>query len=94
MLNEYLILHFYAWQMTGVERIKLYGSIQNEGEEHTSHPLPREWPTEGAISFEHVTLKYLANHQPALRNISFFIHGHEKVIVPNVMPHNPDIDIF
>ena len=67
--------------MTGVERIKQYGSLQKEGEEHTPHLLPAEWPTEGAISFDHVTLKYLANHKPALRNVSFSIHGQEKVII-------------
>ena len=66
-------------QMTGVERIKQYGNLEKEGEEHTPHLLPTYWPSEGTICYDHVTLTYLANPHPALKDLSFAIHGHEKV---------------
>ena len=65
--------------MTGVERIKQYGSLDKEGEEHTSEPLPPNWPTEGAITYDHVTLIYLPDHPPALNDLTFSLNGQEKV---------------
>lgn len=66
---------------TSVERInematqtpleKYYDMPENEP--------PTDWPSEGRISFKNVTLKYRPELDPALRNLCFECHSHERI---------------
>ncbi len=65
--------------MTSVERIKQFGNLKQEAAEHNEHPIPLNWPTGGAIVFDHVTLKYMPEYSPSLTDICFIIKSNEKV---------------
>ena len=68
--------------MTSVERIKQYGNLDKEAVEHTSYPLPQKWPSRGEIKFQNVTLTYVKEHKPVLKNLNFTIASGEKVRYP------------
>ena len=71
--------------MTSVERILQYTDLDQEAPAHYDDvQVPPDWPNEGAITFQHVTLQYLQDTLPALCNVDFTIRGGEKV----VWPHN------
>ena len=67
--------------MTSVKRIKEYSFLPKEAarESEPSKRPPREWPQQGQISYEHVTLRYFEDEQPVLRDLSFEIRAREKV---------------
>ena len=71
--------------MTSIERIKQYAKLEPEAAEHNDYPLPAEWPTGGAITFDNVTLTYIEGHQPAVKNVSFTIKSKEKVLIVNTI---------
>ena len=67
-------------QMTSVERILQYTALDQEAPAHSDDvDIPADWPTEGAIKFQDVTLQYLQDALPALSNVDFSINSGEKV---------------
>ena len=64
--------------MISIERIKRYGNLQQEASEHTEHPLPPNWPQDGAVTFDNVSLTY-TKELKALKGVSFKICACEKV---------------
>ncbi len=65
--------------MTGVQRIQDYGQMKKEAPEYNLYPLLPEWPQEGSIEFNQVSLTYTANGLPSLKNVSFKVNSREKV---------------
>uniref|UniRef100_A0A0A9DMU8 ABC transporter C family member 13 n=1 Tax=Arundo donax TaxID=35708 RepID=A0A0A9DMU8_ARUDO len=59
-------------EMISVERVVEYVGIPQE-ELDGSESLPRKWPTEGRIEFEHVALRYKPELPLALSDICFLI---------------------
>ncbi|UJR13066.1 hypothetical protein I4U23_000091 [Adineta vaga] len=67
-------------QMTSVERILEYCSIdQEEEKENLSKNLSLNWPENGEIIFENLSMKYSLNSSIILNNISFKINHGEKI---------------
>ncbi|XP_077338862.1 ATP-binding cassette sub-family C member 5-like isoform X2 [Lithobates pipiens] len=68
-------------RFTSVERMNYY--IENlESEETCPEPVkspPKEWPEEGAITFENVEMRYRDNLPLVLKKISFRIKPQEKI---------------
>ena len=75
------VLFVFHCQMTSVERILNYGKLKLEAEEKPDSSVPANWPSEGAIVFDNVTLSYNKNHKPALQHFSIAIKRKEKVLV-------------
>ncbi|KAG9509318.1 Multidrug resistance-associated protein 4, partial [Fragariocoptes setiger] len=67
--------------MTSVKRIKDYSNLPREAD-HQSRPdkkPPKEWPQQGRVVFDDVTLRYFENEEPVLKNLSFEIKPREKI---------------
>ncbi|XP_013195349.1 ATP-binding cassette sub-family C member 4 [Amyelois transitella] len=67
-------------QMTSVERVLEYRKLPPElyMDEGPTQP-PSQWPTQGGIVFENVTMKYGPEDPPVLRNLNFVINPAWKV---------------
>ncbi|XP_017785363.1 PREDICTED: probable multidrug resistance-associated protein lethal(2)03659 [Nicrophorus vespilloides] len=68
-------------QLTAVERVLEFTKIEPEPPlesipENKPHSF---WPTEGAVEFKNVFMKYCLTEQPVLRNMSLSIEPQEKV---------------
>ncbi|ERL92721.1 hypothetical protein D910_10031 [Dendroctonus ponderosae] len=68
-------------QMTSVERVIEYNSIESEGDLESSPEKkpPKTWPSEGKIEFKHVSLRYFASDPPVLEDLCFAIESKEKI---------------
>ncbi len=70
-------------EMTAVERVLEYCSLDQEPPAQVlpEHRPPSNWPSQGRIVFENVSMSYTNNeHAPlALHNISLIIEGGEKI---------------
>jgi ABC-type multidrug transport system fused ATPase/permease subunit len=66
--------------MTSVERLLAFNSIQSEphGQEKNDPP-PGQWPTEGAINFRNVSLRYRPGLPKILNGVNLTIPGGTKV---------------
>jgi len=68
-------------QMTSVER-QLYFCCELPQEQpaiiENNRPSPN-WPTNGKIRFDNITMRYNLEHEPVLRNLSFEIKDKEKI---------------
>ncbi|XP_060518770.1 ATP-binding cassette subfamily C member 4-like isoform X2 [Cylas formicarius] len=64
--------------MTCVERIKEYADIEPEKDVETKEP-PKNWPEEGNVTFENLSLRYAADEPNVLKNLSLNIRCREKV---------------
>jgi ABC-type multidrug transport system fused ATPase/permease subunit len=54
--------------------------VEQEGQhESTSYTLPGNWPKEGTVTFDHVSLAYRDDLPLVLREVSFSIRDGEKV---------------
>ena len=42
---------------------------------------PENWPTQGALRFEHMFLRYKETDQPVLNNVTCVIQAKEKVLL-------------
>lgn len=62
------------------ERIFEYCSLPSEARPALPEDsvLPRQWPLQGAVEFNGVTMRYRPNLQPALRGLSFKVAAAEK----------------
>lgn len=65
--------------MTSVERIHQYSKLEQEESDHGKLKPPPEWPKEGNISLQDVSLKYKGQTKPALGPINVDIKAQEKV---------------
>ncbi|XP_030755032.1 probable multidrug resistance-associated protein lethal(2)03659 [Sitophilus oryzae] len=68
-------------QMTSVERVVEYSSIEHEAELESKpgKKPPETWPTVGQIEFKNVCLRYFPNDPPVLRDLAFLIKPREKI---------------
>ncbi|XP_023310959.1 multidrug resistance-associated protein 4 [Anoplophora glabripennis] len=68
-------------QLTSVERVLQYTTIDTEGPFETPPgkmpALP--WPNQGLIEFINLSLKYIADDPPVLKNLNFTIYPGEKI---------------
>ena len=68
-------------QMTSVERIDEFSHL--EGEKNLELPLeknpPENWPHQGTIEFDDVSLSYAPDASPVLKNLTFTIKSGEKI---------------
>ena len=71
-------MHVILIQMTSVERIQEFGTLEQEAPEHTDVTPPEGWPNEGQIKLKDMTLTYRGHKQPALGPITLDIHPAEK----------------
>ena len=77
---KYVTVFCVIAQMTSVERILQYTTLDQEAPDHCDGvDIPPDWPNEGAISFQNIALQYLQDALPALSNVDFTIRGGEKV---------------
>ncbi|XP_067634870.1 probable multidrug resistance-associated protein lethal(2)03659 [Eurosta solidaginis] len=67
--------------MTSVERIIEYAELPPEAalETDTSLQLPHSWPSSGELKFENLYLRYVAQAEPALKNLNLSISSMEKI---------------
>ncbi|KAB0797837.1 hypothetical protein PPYR_08830 [Photinus pyralis] len=79
------LLQWGAWQsaevenhMTSVERILQYNNIEQEGTNRTTEP-PDSWPQEGELEFVKLSLHYVPEDPPVLKDLSFIIKAREKI---------------
>ncbi|XP_066258777.1 ATP-binding cassette sub-family C member 4-like isoform X1 [Euwallacea similis] len=68
-------------QMTSVERVLEYSSIEHEPDldSKPSKKPPKSWPSEGKIEFKHVFLKYFHSDPPILKDLNFIVESKEKI---------------
>ncbi|KAK9869834.1 hypothetical protein WA026_003563 [Henosepilachna vigintioctopunctata] len=68
-------------QMTSVERIIEYGTIEHERalESDVSKKPETSWPRNGKIVFKDLVLKYSADDPPVLKNLNFVVQPKEKI---------------
>jgi ABC-type multidrug transport system fused ATPase/permease subunit len=60
-------------------------SVESEVDDGTRQ-VAADWPTQGTVEFNHVTLLYLPWLPPALNGVSFSIQPREQVIVNSTKP--------
>lgn len=67
--------------MTSVERVDEFSHIENEKnlELPQNRSPPKEWPSQGAISLDDVSLAYVQGETPVLKNLTFDIKPCEKI---------------
>ena len=68
-------------QMTSVERITEFSHIESEKnlELPENRSPPKDWPSQGAISLNDVSLAYVEGATPVLKNLTFDIKPCEKI---------------
>ncbi|CAH0722850.1 unnamed protein product, partial [Brenthis ino] len=68
-------------QMTSVERVLEYTKLQKESASSTTpdQKPPEDWPTEGAIKFNELSLKYVPDGNYVLNKLHFNILPREKI---------------
>ncbi|KAI2474051.1 ATP binding cassette (ABC) transporter subfamily C member [Diabrotica virgifera virgifera] len=68
-------------QLTSVERVMQYTKLDTEGPFDTPEEnRPRGvWPKRGQIEFRNLSLKYVENDPPVLRNLNFMITPGQKI---------------
>ncbi|MFH4978030.1 hypothetical protein AB6A40_004739 [Gnathostoma spinigerum] len=64
--------------IVAVERLKEYAEIPPEGAKSHTQP-PSDWPSQGAISFRHLCLRYREDLDLVLKDIDAQIHSGEKI---------------
>ncbi|CAF1101378.1 unnamed protein product [Adineta ricciae] len=68
-------------QMTSVERVLEYCSVEQEEENNEHQNVSLTWPSKGEIVFENISMKYSkkTNSSIILKNISMRIESNEKI---------------
>ncbi|CAG9858692.1 unnamed protein product [Phyllotreta striolata] len=68
-------------QLTSVERVLQYTSIDQEGPFETPlEKIPKEeWPQEGLIQFRDLSLTYVEDEPPVLKKLNFTLNPGEKI---------------
>ena len=68
--------------MTSIERICEYRQLEQEAAAHTDITSPGDWPSQGHITMQHVSLHYNTGEtdgEAALKDICLDIKAKEKV---------------
>ncbi|EJD45444.1 ATP-dependent bile acid permease [Auricularia subglabra TFB-10046 SS5] len=65
--------------LNAVERMIHFGELPTEGATGGKDAPPSDWPAEGNVRFKGVTLAYRDGLPDVLREVSFEIHGGEKI---------------
>ncbi|XP_050359934.1 ATP-binding cassette sub-family C member 4-like isoform X2 [Nymphalis io] len=74
-----VLVEFLA-QLTSVERVLEYTRIETENNLFDGQiALPPTWPSQGAITFQNVNLKYAPDEAPILKNLNLSIESGWKV---------------
>ena len=71
--------------MTSVERILQYCHLDQEAPEYTDVRPPSQWPKDGNITLDEVSLTYRQREQPALGPLSLMIKSAQKVKQPRAV---------
>lgn len=67
-------------QMTAVERVVEYTSIENEDPDALlKKTLPSNWPERGTVQFKKVYLRYATTEPYILKNLTFTVQSQEKI---------------
>nr|AUO38741.1 ABCC3 protein [Spodoptera frugiperda] len=74
-----MLVEFLA-QLTSVERILEYTRIDTEPDLFQGKvEMPPNWPYQGRIEFQNVSLRYAPNEQPVLKNLNIVIESGNKI---------------
>eukprot|EP00455_Lapot_gusevi_P039155 TRINITY_DN4387_c0_g1_i1.p1 TRINITY_DN4387_c0_g1~~TRINITY_DN4387_c0_g1_i1.p1 ORF type:complete len:383 (+),score=53.14 TRINITY_DN4387_c0_g1_i1:26-1150(+) len=65
--------------MTSVERLNYYSDIAQEAAYSIPETLPQGWPSQGAVTFENICLKYRPELPAVLKGVSCSIRPGEKI---------------
>ncbi|XP_050401602.2 ATP-binding cassette sub-family C member 4 isoform X1 [Patella vulgata] len=65
--------------MTSVERVLSYTHVKQEAERISDRPPPKDWPSQGSITFSDVSLRYTPDSPLILRKIDIHIRSKEKI---------------
>ncbi|KRY16864.1 Multidrug resistance-associated protein 1, partial [Trichinella patagoniensis] len=65
--------------IVSVERIKEYIELPSEASLVSACRPPPDWPNAGMVEFKNYSMRYRAELEPALKNISFVVQPREKV---------------
>ncbi|KAF0693442.1 Aste57867_15601 [Aphanomyces stellatus] len=69
-------------QMTCVERLLHYNSLETEGSTlllSSVESVPHKWPQHGAVAFESYSMRYRDNLDLVLHDVSFAVRGSERI---------------
>lgn len=66
-------------QMVSVERVIDYANLPSEQGKDAKKVPPKEWPVEGNVEFENLSLSYSKNSETVLKNLNFSIKSNEKI---------------
>jgi ABC-type multidrug transport system fused ATPase/permease subunit len=68
-------------QMVSVERVLEYANLPSEEKDDNKKRItpPKEWPQEGIIKFEDLSLSYAEKSDPVLKQLNFSISSNEKI---------------
>ncbi|MCO5614705.1 hypothetical protein L7F22_068989 [Adiantum nelumboides] len=66
--------------LTSVERINAYTNLATEADPNTAPGvIEKDWPSRGEVEFVKYTMTYRVDLTPILNEVSFKIHGKEKI---------------
>ena len=65
--------------MTSVERVLTYTKLEEEPGYSIDKKPPSDWPTEGGLKFENMSLRYYEGGPEVLKNITFQVNPREKI---------------
>lgn len=94
LITSYLISFLYEFEwlvikwsnfeshLSSVERLYKYNSLESEppleSADKERRP-PDQWPQNGRIVFNDVTMRYFVNEKPVLNNLNFTVQGGAKI---------------
>ncbi|GAW10561.1 multidrug resistance-associated ABC transporter [Lentinula edodes] len=65
--------------MNAVERLLIYAQLPSEEREPMKPPDVSNWPSQGEIEFNNVSMAYREGLPPVLKNVSFHVKAGEKI---------------
>ena len=65
--------------MTSVERVITYTQLEEEPGYSITKKPPPDWPQEGSMKFENMSLRYYEGGPQVLKNLSFQVNPREKI---------------
>ncbi|CAK4671146.1 unnamed protein product [Aphanomyces euteiches] len=67
-------------QMTSVERLLHYNSLDMEGQTSVAtNAVPTEWPSQGSVVFENYSMRYREGLDLVLKDVNFSVEAGEKI---------------
>jgi len=65
--------------MTSAERVMAYTKLDPEPGYHIQTLPPKDWPSDGTVTFKNVQLRYYPGGPQVLKNLNFVIEGRMKI---------------